>query len=338
MRRHAAVVDRPGGRPARPRRGARSFHSIGPAEVGLVTKRLGASSATTSSSPSTARPATRPTCSCRACASSCGRSTRSSATRGCRSPPDHIGLVIAQVGAGAAHRRQVGRLQARVRQLLRHPHLPGQRRPARRAAPGPAPGHHGADPPGRLRRHHQRPDLRQDDLRGDPRRGPAGRPDALQRHPHHPAGRPRRRRRRHHAGGPAVGRHRQPHRRLRRRAPPWRPTRSGLADPDHPGRAAVEERPARQLPGLPGVPRQRRLHRPPARPAALRLVPAQPVPREGRAAGDARRPPGRGRRHQVLRRPAHRGHLGRGVQVRLDRASRATRASGPSRCAPASTR
>ena len=29
---------------------------------------------------------------------------------------------------------------------------------------------------------------------------------------------------------------------------------------------------------------------------------------------------------------------GDGVQVRLDRASRATRASGPSRCAPASTR
>ena len=42
---------------------ARSFHSIGPAEVGLVTKRVGAQArATTSSSPSTARPATRPTC------------------------------------------------------------------------------------------------------------------------------------------------------------------------------------------------------------------------------------------------------------------------------------
>ena len=32
--------------------------------------------------------------------------------------------------------------------------------------------------------------------------------------------------------------------------------------------------------------------------------------------------PGRGRRHQGLRRPAHRGHLGRRVQVRLDREAR----------------
>ena len=39
-----------------------SFHRIGPAEVGLVTKRVGARLATTTSSPSTARPATRPSC------------------------------------------------------------------------------------------------------------------------------------------------------------------------------------------------------------------------------------------------------------------------------------
>ena len=43
-------------------------------------------------------------------------------------------------------------------------------------------------------------------------------------------------------------------------------------------------------------------------------------------------------RDQELRRPADRGHERRRVQVRLDRASRGTRASGRSRCAPASTR
>ena len=62
-------------------------------------------------------------------------------------------------------------------------------------------------------------------------------PAALQGHPHHAPGRPRHRRRGHHARGPAVGRHRQPHRRLHRR------DRHGavghrLAGPDHPGRAA----------------------------------------------------------------------------------------------------
>ena len=42
-------------------------------------------------------------------------------------------------------------------------------------------------------------------------------PGAAEGHAHHPPGRPRHRRRRHHARGSAVGRHRQPHRRLQRR-------------------------------------------------------------------------------------------------------------------------
>ena len=52
-------------------------------------------------------------------------------------------------------------------------------------------------------------------------------------------------------------------------------TGARIGQPDHPGRAQGQEHAARQLPGLPGLPRQRRLHRAPARPAALRLVPAQ---------------------------------------------------------------
>ena len=97
---------------------------------------------------------------------------------------------------------------------------------------------------------------------------------------------------------------------------------TGLGDADHPGGAAVEERPPRQLSGLPGVPRRRWLHRPPTRPAPVRVLPAQPLPRQGRAARDARRAPRRGRRDQVVRRVADRGHVGRGVQVRLDRRPR----------------
>ena len=47
--------------------------------------------------------------------------------------------------------------------------------------------------------------------------GRPGRPGRAPGRPHHPAGRPRHRRRRDHARGPAVGRHRQPHRRVLRR-------------------------------------------------------------------------------------------------------------------------
>ena len=120
------------------------------------------------------------------------------------------------------------------------------------------------------------------------------------------------------------GRHRQPPRRLRRhrRAGGRRRRHRRRA---HRHAARLEERPAQQLPGLPGVPRRRRPHRPAARPAALRRLPAQPVPGAGRAGADARREPGRGRGHQGLRRPADARHVGRRVQVRLDRAPRPPR-------------
>ena len=236
-------------------------------------------------------------------------------------PPDHIGLVIAQVGAplptgakSAVYRPEFGNF-ADIRAFL------DQRRPARRAAAGAASRHHRADPPDRLRRHHQR---RASSARWSRRRPSAAvqqvDPAALQVVHITPQGD------RDIVGvvttleGPPSGD-------IASRIGGFADVtamegRRRLADPGHPGRAALEERPARQLPGLPGVPRQRRLHRPAARPAAVRLVPAQPVPREGRAARDARRAPGRGRGHQVLRRPAHRGHVRRGVQVRLDRQAR----------------
>ena len=57
-----------------------------------------------------------------------------------------------------------------------------------------------------------------------------------------------------------------------------------------------------------------------------------------RDGADARREPGRGRGHQGVRRPADARHVGRGVQVRFDRASRSPRHLAASRCAPASTR
>ena len=73
------------------------------------------------------------------------------------------------------------------------------------------------------------------------------------------------------------------------------------------------------------VPRQRRQDRPAARPAPLRRVPAEPVPRAGRDGADARGEPGRGRGHQGVRRPADARHVGQRVQVRLDRVARPPR-------------
>ena len=96
----------------------------------------------------------------------------------------------------------------------------------------------------------------------------------------------------------------------------------------HRGAARQQERPAQQLSGLPGVPRRRRQDRAAARPAAVRRVPAEPVPRARRPRADAGGEPGRGRGDQGLRRPAHARHVGRGVQVRVDRAARPPRHLG----------
>jgi hypothetical protein len=187
------------GRPGQPS-GSPSFKG------GLVTK------TTTTSSRSTARPATRPTCSCPGCASSSGRSTRSGSTRGCRYPAGEIGVVIAQVGEALADRREVRRLQRGVRQLQPTSQLHGQRRPEGRAAPGAAPGHHrcrstpsafmvltsrrgvrhaGLARAGALARH------------APPHAAVRARARASCGHRDRAAGRPRRGRHRHHARGPA---------------------------------------------------------------------------------------------------------------------------------------
>ena len=66
-------------------------------------------------------------------------------------PAGEIGVVIAQVGAAAAHRRQVRRVQKGIRQL--QPicaDFIDQRRPEGRAAAGALSGHAGADPSRRL--------------------------------------------------------------------------------------------------------------------------------------------------------------------------------------------
>ena len=123
-------------------------------------------------------------------------------------------------------------------------------------------------------------------------------------------------------------RHREPARRLRRHRADGGRDRDGRGRDrreGHRGPARLEERAAQQLPGLPGVPRARRQDRPAARPAALRRVPAEPVPRAGRDGADARGEPGRGRGHQGVRRSADARHVGHRVQVRLDRAARAPR-------------
>ncbi len=147
-------------------------------------------------------------------------------------------------------------------------------------------------------------------------------------------------RRRHHARRPAaaVGRHREPARRVRRHLPDGTARRRCARRRPHRSAARQQERRAQQLPGLPGIPRRRREDRPAARPAALWRVPSEPVPRARRSRADARREPGRGCRDQGLRRPSRRS-------TRRERSSssgrscdRVTAASGRSRCAPASTR
>ena len=188
--------------------------------------------------------------------------------------------------------------------------VPRRRRPEGRAASGAAAGHARADPPGR--RSSSSPPSRvfgmpvvatiagtpapvrlQPTSFGLPPSSCGSRSSRRRATATSSASSPRSR------AAAAVGRHRQPHRRLRRRRPRWRRPARPTPRSSRPLLGA-QERPAQQLPGLPGVPRQRRPHRPAARPAAVRRLPAQPVPGAGRAGPDARRAPGRGRRHQEL--------------------------------------
>ena len=81
-------------------------------------------------------------------------------------------------------------------------------------------------------------------------------------------------RHRHHLRGRAAAlrRHRQPAGRLRRRGRDGSTRGGAHRRRAHRGAARQQEQPAQQLPGLPGLPRQRRQDRPAARPAALRRL------------------------------------------------------------------
>ena len=82
----------------------------------------------------------------------------------------------------------------------------------------------------------------------------------------------------------------------------------------------------------------RRQDRPAARPAALRRLPAEPVPRARRDGADARREPGRGRGHQGASSACRRSTRRAPSSSSARSCGPATAASGRSRCAPASTR
>ena len=86
------------------------------------------------------------------------------------------------------------------------------------------------------------------------------------------------------------------------------------------------------------VPGGRRPHRAATRPAAVRRLPAEPVPDARRDGPDAHREPGRGRGHQgatsACRRSTRRARSSSSARSCIP----ATAASGASRCAPASTR
>ena len=254
-------------------------------------------------------------------------------------PAGEIGVVIAQVGEPLPIGAKSAVYNAGVRQL---------RRPA--AASSPAAARRAcsarcclrarlrADPPGGVHRDHRprgvRPARRRPTWPSLGRRRPARRRESFGLTPEQLAGRRHRARRATSTWSASSPRSRA-RRSTRATSPPgsaasttsprWRPTRTTTDAELIDAAARLEERPAQQLPGLPGVPRRRRPHRPAARPAALRRLPAQPVPGAGRAGADARRQPGRGRRHQGLRRPAHARHVGRRVQVRLDRPPRPPR-------------
>ena len=210
-------------------------------------------------------------------------------------PAGEIGVVIAQVGAAAADRRQERRVQARVRQLLRPRGVHRRRRAEGCAAPG-APAGNAAARSTRSRSWcitsrkvyglTVSPDL-VERVRGAGGVLAAG---DVRAHARAAAGRRDR-------AGRSAGRGRHRHRARRRAAAARATSRAGSAgyddiaamehaegtidSRDHRGAARQQEHAAQQLPGLPDVPRRRRQDRSAARPVAVRRVPAEPVP--GRA-------------------------------------------------------
>ena len=202
----------------------KSLHSIGPAEVGLVTKRIGrkleddqlvALNGEAGYQADLLMPGLR---------FKLWPIYKVERYDWVQVPPDHIGLVIAQVGGALPTGRQVGRSTSpssatSPTSARSSPTAASAACSARCCPPGTtAPIH----PVGFVVLTSDR-DVRQGGLGRDADADRPGRPDAPQGRAHHPAGRPRHRRRRHHPRGSAVGRHRQPHRRVQRRHARWRP-------------------------------------------------------------------------------------------------------------------
>ena len=189
-----------------------------------------ASSARTTRSRSAARPATRPTLLMPGLRFKLWPMFGVKKFPWVQVPAGEIGVVIAQVGAAAADRRQERGVQARVRQLLRPRTTSssdgGQKGVQRPVLPA---GHARADPPGRVPRAHAADGVRPAGVARARRASPKGgtltpesfglvaRAAAGRRHRARRRRRPRRRRHRARGRAAAVGRHRQPARRLRRR-------------------------------------------------------------------------------------------------------------------------
>ena len=168
----------------------RSFHSIGPAQVGLVNKRVGgklgddqlvARKGEAGYQADLLMPGMRfklwPIYLVERC-------------DWVQVPPDRIGLVIAQVGSAlptgaksAIYKQEFGNF-ASIRTFLEGGGQRGVQRPVAAA------GNDRADPPDRLRRRHRRPGVRQDGLDVDGTGGAGGRSERPQGRAHHPAGQP----------------------------------------------------------------------------------------------------------------------------------------------------
>ena len=201
----------------------KSFHSIGPAEVGLVTKRVGAKLGDDQLVALNGEAGYQADLLMPGLRFKLWPIFKVERYDWVQVPPDHIGLVIAQVGTAlptgaksALYRPEFGSF-ADVRTLPRRA-AASAASSARCCRPGTtAPIH----PIGFVV-------ITSDRVFGkmvsESTRAAVepGRPERPQGHPHHAAGRHRHRRRGHHARGPAVGRHRQPHRRVRRRHRRWR--------------------------------------------------------------------------------------------------------------------
>ena len=209
-------------------------------------------------------------------------------------PAGEIGVVIAQVGAPLPIGAKSARLPARVRQLLRpRARSSTQRRPEGRAAPGAASGHARADPPGRVPRAHVAAGLRPAGVArlvaARRRRGGALTPGVVRAHARAAAGRRDRAARARTTSSASSPRSRAS--RCRRATSPAASAASTTSPRwSEPTDDAPTPRSSRCCSGSKNDLHNNYQdfqafldaggkHRPAARPAALRRVPAEPVPR-----------------------------------------------------------